>query len=115
VLVDQFITPNELHYVRNHLPVPSNRGTIATHRITVEADPEFNLRKAELTVDDLKSKFEPLTLTVTLQCAGNRRNDMCAVETVSLGAPWNAGETFLEVSTTRGRLLLRMGLKAFRD
>jgi sulfite oxidase len=106
VLVDKFITPNELHYVRNHLPIPSNRGTIATHKITVEADPGFNLRKVELTVDDLRSKFEPVTLTVMLQCAENRRNDMCAVETVSGRAPWNAGETFLETPTSRKRLPL---------
>lgn len=77
--------------MRNHLPVPNNAGTVNTHKIVVEADPDLKLFRAELTVQDLKDKFEAVTLTVTLQCAGNRRNDMCAVETVSGRAPWNAG------------------------
>lgn len=92
VLVNHFITPSEIFYVRNHLPVPANLSTVDTHKLVIEADPQFNLFRAELTVQDLKAKFEQVTLTVTLQCAGNRRNDMCAIETVSGRAPWNAGE-----------------------
>ena len=40
------------------------------------------------TLKDLKTKFPKETVTVTLQCAGNRRNEMSAARTVK-GLPWD--------------------------
>lgn len=80
LLTDSFITPNELFYVRNHLPVP-------------QIDPEnFKLeivvgdRTVELSLDDLK-KHKPYTITTTIQCAGNRREEMSKAKTVK-GLSW---------------------------
>lgn len=69
--IDSFITPNELFFVRNHLPVP------------LIDEKDFNLEvKVEgkagimLTLKDLKTKFKPRKVTAALQCAGNRRSQM---------------------------------------
>lgn len=45
----------------------------------------------ELSLDDLKTKFQAVTIPVTLQCSGNRRNDMSAVKLVK-GLEWDAGK-----------------------
>lgn len=71
LLVDRFITPNDLYYVRNHFPVPHidvdnyflDIGTIDGHWV-------------RLTLPFLQSKFTKHSITVTTECAGNRRADM---------------------------------------
>lgn len=72
MLTRDYITPNELFYVRNHLPVP-------------EIDPsEYKLivkgkglkKKFKFTLEDLKTKFKKHEVITTLQCAGNRREDL---------------------------------------
>ena len=71
LLTEDYITPNELFYVRNHLAVP-------------DIDPDEyvlivkgkGMTKHKFTLDDLKSKFTKHEVVTTLQCAGNRREDM---------------------------------------
>ena len=63
------LTSAEAFYVRNHGPVP-------------ELDPqEWRLavdglvrRSLELSLEDLRDRFEHHRLTATMQCAGNRRS-----------------------------------------
>lgn len=50
-----------------------------------------DLKRLELSLDDLKTKFKPVSIPVTLQCSGNRRNDMSAVKLVK-GLEWDAGK-----------------------
>lgn len=69
----QFFTPNELHYARNHYPVP--RTDPDEYIFEVEENEELGIRGVELTLNDLKNKFKQHTVCSTLQCAGGRQED----------------------------------------
>ncbi|CAD6189155.1 unnamed protein product [Caenorhabditis auriculariae] len=71
LLTDHFVTPNELFFVRNHLPVPSI--DITEHKLSVEG---LDGKKIELSVEDLKKKYKSVSFNSVIQCAGNRRNEM---------------------------------------
>ncbi|KAK5678373.1 hypothetical protein LTS12_029414, partial [Elasticomyces elasticus] len=62
------ITPNLLHYVRNHGPVPHLLWE--THKIDVENG------KLVLSMDDLENGFESINIAVALACDGNRRKEL---------------------------------------
>ncbi len=66
-LLDSWITPVELFYVRNHLALPSVN--LPEWRLVVTGEVE---RPLELTLGDLE-KFEPTSVTNTIECAGNGR------------------------------------------
>ncbi|KAL2914519.1 hypothetical protein HK105_205868 [Polyrhizophydium stewartii] len=81
-----YVTPNELFFVRNHLPVPVIDAD--TFELAVEGPgipDDFRV-----SVTDLKTKFPPTSVMVTLQCAGNRRAEMHAVKPVK-GLQWESG------------------------
>ncbi len=67
-LLDTWLTPVELFYVRNHLQLPSVN--LAEWRLAVTGEVE---RPLELTFAELE-KFEPATVTDTMECAGNGRS-----------------------------------------
>lgn len=86
LILDNWITPNPLWYVRNHHPVP-------------KVDPD----KYELSVmlpnmpcpiiyglGNLRSEFPKQKLVATLACGGNRRSEYNSVRLTS-GTPWNTG------------------------
>ncbi len=83
LLIDNFVTPNDLFFVRNHLPVP------------VVEEPKFKLelsgiglrRPISFSVDKLKKKFKTHTISATVQCAGNRRSEMRKMKEVK-GLNW---------------------------
>ena len=84
LLVNSYITPNELFYTRNHLPVPN-----------VDAD-EYRLevvvpgkRPLRLSLKDLKENFPRHTIIATLQCCGNRTPEMSAAKP-SRGRVWGS-------------------------
>lgn len=81
LLRHEWITPNALHYVRNHMPVPKLYENIV---LTVD-NKEF-----EINIEEMKKKFESISLYVTLQCGGNRRDEFNKTETVQ-GIKWKAG------------------------
>ncbi len=66
-LLDSWITPVELFYVRNHLAQPTVN--LAEWRLAVTGEVE---RPLELTLAELE-KLEPATVTNTLECSGNGR------------------------------------------
>ena len=68
-LLDSYITPNELHYLRSHLPIPAaiDPATFAL-KVDGEVSTPLSLSLAEI------QKLPPVTLTVTLECAGNGRS-----------------------------------------
>nr|XP_002125613.2 sulfite oxidase-like [Ciona intestinalis] len=81
LLTDSYITPNDLFYVRNHLPVPDIDPE--TYRLKVDVGDTH----LEFSLNDLKTKFKPVTITTTIQCAGNRREEMSEFKTVK-GLSW---------------------------
>lgn len=86
ILAARLQTPNDVFYVRNHLPVPE--GVDAdSYRLTVEGE---GLRTVQLSLQDLKTKFKKHYVSATLQCAGNRRSELKQVRPVN-GLDWDAG------------------------
>ena len=78
------ITPNELHYVRNHGAVP--RLDWDSHKLDVEGG------ALVLSMDDLRDRFTSLNIAVSLACDGNRRKEVNLVRK-SKGFSWGAGGT----------------------
>jgi len=86
LLVEHPETPADLFYVRNHAPVP-------------EVDPEaFRLevdglvrRPLSLSLAKLGREFPQAEVPATLQCAGNRRDELVRVRPVPGETPWSAG------------------------
>nr|XP_053631497.1 sulfite oxidase, mitochondrial-like [Cherax quadricarinatus] len=71
LLVENLITPNELFYVRNHLPVPDV--DVATYELEICS--EGAKEEKSFTLDDIK-RYPKHTITASLQCGGNRRSEM---------------------------------------
>lgn len=87
LLVDSFLTPNDLFYVRNHLPVPhSSVGEDRLELIGVGLK-----RPVSLSIADLKKKFKVRTVTAAMPCAGNRRSDMKGGDQPVRGLQWGVG------------------------
>ncbi|RFU77001.1 sulfite oxidase [Trichoderma arundinaceum] len=86
----QFITPNELFYVRNHMWVPKlTQDEAEAHVLTVEL-PDGTTK--EYTLRDLKTKFPEKKVTAVLQCSGNRRSHMSQGSgRPTNGLQWEAG------------------------
>lgn len=86
----QFITPNELFYVRNHMWVPKLTDEEAEdHVLTIEL---YDGSTKAYTLRDLKTKFPKRSITAALQCSGNRRSDMSKGSgRTANGLPWSTG------------------------
>ncbi|KAG6809936.1 hypothetical protein H0H92_014018 [Tricholoma furcatifolium] len=82
-----FLTPSNLFYVRNHGAVP--QVDMATAREWPLMIHGLCKNPVTFTVEDLCSKFEVITVPVTLVCAGNRRKEQNIVQK-SLGFSWGA-------------------------
>ncbi|KAK5109055.1 hypothetical protein LTR62_007603 [Meristemomyces frigidus] len=78
------ITPNELHYVRNHGAVP--RILWELHKLDVENG------KLVLSMDDLKNELHSINVAVSLACDGNRRKELNMIKK-SKGFNWGSGAT----------------------
>ena len=84
-LCASFVTAQPDFYVRSHGNIPSlseNR-----HRLTVTGRVATPL---DLSMADLKNRFQHRTVVAALQCAGNRRGNLLQVRPVS-GDPWDGG------------------------
>ncbi|KAK4186269.1 nitrate reductase [NADH] [Podospora australis] len=64
------ITPNEIHYVRNHGAVP--RLLWELHHLEIEYDGQT----VSLTMDALKNRFHMINIPVAMACTGNRRKEL---------------------------------------
>uniref|UniRef100_A0A8C9L2S2 sulfite oxidase n=1 Tax=Serinus canaria TaxID=9135 RepID=A0A8C9L2S2_SERCA len=91
LLTQSFLTPNELFFTRNHLPVPAVEP--GSYRLRVEGP---GGRALSLSLSELRQRFPKHEVTATLQCAGNRRSEMSRVRPVK-GLPWDIGA----ISTAR--------------
>ncbi|KAH9869872.1 hypothetical protein J1614_006792 [Plenodomus biglobosus] len=95
------ITPNELHYVRNHGAVP--RILWEFHELDIEHG------KLALSMNDLKYNFDAINIPVALACDGNRRKEMNMIKR-SKGFGWGAGG--VSCAYWKGPLLKDVLLKA---
>ena len=82
LLAAALITPNQLFYIRNHLPVPEVDED--AFRLSVGGE---GARCLELSLEELKARFKKHSVTATVQCAGNRRSDLNPGARRSRGAP----------------------------
>jgi len=81
-----FITPNRLFYVRNHMWVPTVEKD--QYRLTIElGDGE----EKTYTLKELRDKFPKVTVTSTMQCSGNRRKHMTEGCGSTNGLQWAVG------------------------
>ena len=86
LILDNWITPNELWYIRNHHPVPKVDPDKYEFAITLPGMPYpivYNL-------EHLRTQFHRQRLVATLACGGNRRSEYNSVRLTS-GTPWNTG------------------------
>ncbi|BFZ13812.1 hypothetical protein BsWGS_16851 [Bradybaena similaris] len=81
MLVDNFVTPSHLFFIRNHLPVPC----VNIKEYTL--DLQLPSSSASLTFEDLQTKFKKCSVTAVTQCAGNRRSEMVKIKPVK-GLNW---------------------------
>ncbi|KAM0344092.1 hypothetical protein ACHAPU_007813 [Fusarium lateritium] len=89
VMTNEFLTPNDLFYVRNHMWVPQVAENPNHHNLKVEL-PDGTTK--EYTLADLKTRFKPYKVTAALQCSGNRRRHMNEESGHKTnGLPWSAG------------------------
>src|SRR5678809_1125425 len=63
-------TPNKVFFVRWHLAGLPTKVNLDTFRLRVSGNVT---RKLALSMDDLKTKFTPYTISAVCQCAGNSR------------------------------------------
>ncbi|OQR99410.1 sulfite oxidase [Thraustotheca clavata] len=85
LLMETFITPNDLFFIRNHLPVPDI--DINQHKIEISGI-GFGQDGISLSVEDLKTTFKQREVITTIQCAGNRRAEMSQIKQVN-GLSWD--------------------------
>jgi len=100
----EYITPNDVFYVRNHLWVPQTKDP-DKHRLTIEL---LDGTEVEYTLQELREKFKSHQVTATLQCSGNRRSHMTAGSRATNGLQWGVGAIGTAVWTG---ILLRDVLK----
>ncbi len=84
-LIDNFITETPLFYVRNHGTIPE----IAADAFQIEVGGMVG-KKLELSLAELKNQFKSYEITATMQCAGNRRDEMIEVREIPGETPWQA-------------------------
>ena len=85
LIPDHFLTPNEMWYVRHHHPVP----TVNEDEFQLEVESN-NGKTIKLSIEDLKKMFPKAETTITLQCAGNRRQKYDEFGTTQ-GLKWDVG------------------------
>jgi sulfite oxidase len=81
-LTDSFVTPVDRFFKRNHAPVPAVDA--ASYRLAVGGLVEEEM---VLTLEDL-GRFPRVELAATLQCAGNRRQDLIDHAPTPGEVPW---------------------------
>ncbi|XP_017107415.2 sulfite oxidase, mitochondrial [Drosophila bipectinata] len=85
MLAENFLTPNELFYVRNHLPVP------VIKEEEYELEIETGAAKPPLTLNLAGIRALPKhSVTAAIMCGGNRRSEMTKFKAVK-GLSWGAG------------------------
>jgi len=79
------LTPNDLFFVRWHMPVIPTHIEPSTYKIKINGEVE---KEITLSLDSLKKDFKQVELTAVLQCGGNSRS---AFKPTTNGIQWGAG------------------------
>ncbi|KAI1317178.1 hypothetical protein EDD11_008870 [Mortierella claussenii] len=88
------ITPIDLFFKRNHGPIPDI--ALDQHKVYIGLQKErspsqhSDISWQALSMHDLMSRWPKVTISATLQCAGNRRDGLQAVKEVK-GVIWKSG------------------------
>jgi DMSO/TMAO reductase YedYZ molybdopterin-dependent catalytic subunit len=69
-LLDDETTPIEKFYIRNNGQIPEATGSPDGWTLTIDGEVD---RKLELTLGELKARFQPKTYRMVLECGGNGR------------------------------------------
>lgn len=78
------ITPNYLHYIRNHGPVPFLVWELHKVEVTHEG------KTLPVSMSALETGFEAINIPVAMACDGNRRKELNMIRTTK-GSAWGAG------------------------
>ncbi len=98
-LREQFITPNELFFVRTHGNIPHISAD--SYALTIDGMVKTPLY---LSLQDLREKFSSHTVTATLNCAGNRRKELESVAPIAGEILW--GSDAVSTAVWRGVSLI---------
>ena len=79
------LTPNDLFFVRWHMPLIPTDINLGTFRIKIHGEVENELK---LSLKSLKTEFKSVELTAVLQCGGNNRT---AFQPTANGIQWGIG------------------------
>lgn len=92
LLTPTYLTPSDIFFVRNHLPVPEVELDDYALSICAGTDGDLDNLKviAEFTLEELKTKFTPHTVDSVIQCSGNRRSDLKKIREIK-GLNWQVG------------------------
>ena len=86
-LLDDDVTPNERHFVRNNGLVPEMAEKMDATGWTLTVDGEVD-KPLKLTLDDLRTRFEVVKLKLQVECGGNGR---AAFNPPASGNQWTVG------------------------
>jgi DMSO/TMAO reductase YedYZ molybdopterin-dependent catalytic subunit len=86
-LLDDDVTPNARHFVRDNGIVPEMAQKMDASGWTLTVDGEVE-RPLTLSLDELKRRFKPVTLKLQLECAGNGR---ASFNPPAKGNQWTVG------------------------
>src|SRR5260370_30638874 len=85
LLRQSFLTPQQHFFIRTHGSIPAVDPT--SYRLLITGMVQ---RKRALSLDELRSMSPVHTVTATLQCAGNRRDELMAVKPIPGEVPCRA-------------------------
>jgi hydroxyacylglutathione hydrolase len=88
LLAGEPLTPNQLFFIRNHGPIPEVDP--ASYRLTVRG---LVSEPLDLSLDELRRRFERVTVAAYLACAGNRRSELASIAPIPDQEPWGPGAT----------------------
>lgn len=106
LLTHSYLTPNDIFFIRNHHPVPPKVAKTNfqiddnEYKIDIEivGNPDRNreAKKVSISLAELKKNFPVREVVASLQCGGNRREELSNIEQTA-GTPWRIGA----ISTAR--------------
>jgi hydroxyacylglutathione hydrolase len=88
LLAGDRLTANARFFIRNHGPIPEVDP--AAFRLTVRG---LVSEPLTLSLDELRQRFERVTVIAYLSCAGNRRSELATIAPIPDQEPWGPGAT----------------------
>lgn len=87
LLGHSWLSPSSVFFVRNHHPVPTVSKSDSEYKIEIQIGEEDPV---SLSLDQIKKIFKKQEVVATIQCGGNRREEMSILEPTA-GTPWRIG------------------------